>query len=201
MSTDHSTHRSTHSPIRRPAEIVETAHPAVSTAAARTLAVLRLATGFVFLWAFADKLFGWHYSTASAGSWLNGGSPTKGFLGHVHVGPFQAMFRDWAGAAWADWLFMLGLAGVGLAVAFGVALRISAIAGGLMMLLMWLAEWPLAQHTSTGQATASTNPLVDYHVVYALVLVVLALTYAGDTWGFGRTWRTLKPVRRNPWLV
>jgi thiosulfate dehydrogenase [quinone] large subunit len=196
MSTDRSTHRS----IRVPAELTGTAHPAVSTAAARTLAALRIATGFLFLWAFLDKLFGWHYTTASKAAWLNGGSPTKGFLGHVQVGPFQAMFRDWAGATWADWLFMLALAGVGIAVVLGVALRVAAGAGTLLLALMWLAEWPLAQHNSLGAATSSTNPLVDYHVVYALVLVVLALTYAGDTWGFGRLWRTLKPVRRNHWL-
>lgn len=31
-----------------------------------SLVLLRLATGFVFLWAFLDKLFGLHYSTSGA---------------------------------------------------------------------------------------------------------------------------------------
>ena len=34
----------------------------------------------------------------------------------------------------------------------------------------------------------STNPIVDYHVIYAIALVVAAVTYAGHTWGFGRFW-------------
>ena len=46
----------------------------------RALAGLRIATGFIFLWAFLDKLFGLGYSTASAKSWIHGGSPTKGYL-------------------------------------------------------------------------------------------------------------------------
>ena len=77
----------------------------VTTTAARALAVLRLAAGFVFLWAFLDKTFGLHYSTPSAKSWINGGSPTKGFLGSVEVGPFQSLFHtarviilDWKAA-------------------------------------------------------------------------------------------------------
>src|SRR5689334_12004100 len=48
---------------------------------AYALASLRLLTGFVFLWAFLDKTFGLGYATASGKGWLDGGSPTKGFLG------------------------------------------------------------------------------------------------------------------------
>ena len=60
-----------------------------SLAGARWMAVLRLATGFIFLWAFLDKLFGLGYSTKSANAWIHGGSPTNGFLSHVAVGPFM----------------------------------------------------------------------------------------------------------------
>lgn len=158
---------------------------------ARMLAVLRIATGFVFLWAFLDKLVGFGYATRPAAAWVNGGSPTTGFLGHVNVGPFVAMFHGWAGAAWADWLFMLGLAGIGVAVPLGVALRISAVVGTAMLLLMWAAEWPLAQHTLTRQPSGSTNPLVDYHVISALALIAVAATHAGDIWdwaGGGPVW-------------
>lgn len=76
-------------------------------ASAKALALLRIATGFVFLWAFADKLFGFGYATQPANAWMNGGSPTRGFLSHVDVGPFESTLRGWAGAPWADWLFML----------------------------------------------------------------------------------------------
>ncbi|GLZ78091.1 membrane protein [Actinorhabdospora filicis] len=172
-----------------------------STLTDRSLAVLRLATGFIFLWAFADKLLGLGYATPSERAWTSGGSPTKGFLGHVDAGPFQSMFRDWAGAPWADWLFMLGLAAIGIAVMLGVGLRVSAVAGSLMMLLMWVAEWPLAQTTSAGAPSGSTNPIVDYHVIYAIALVVVAAAHAGHTWGLGRLWAALPFVRANPWLI
>jgi thiosulfate dehydrogenase (quinone) large subunit len=173
----------------------------VTSAASRALAVLRIATGFVFLWAFADKTFGLHYSTATAKSWIHGGSPTKGFLGSVEVGPFQSLFHTMAGTWYADWLFMLGMLGVGIALIAGVAVRAAAVAGVLLLAGMWFAEFPLAQHTSAGQPSGSTNPLTDYHVIYAVGLVVLAATYAGTTWGLGRVWARLPFVSRHRWAL
>ncbi|GAA3434952.1 DoxX family membrane protein [Kutzneria kofuensis] len=169
-------------------------------AAWQWLAVLRIAVGLIFLWAFVDKLVGLGYATPAAKSWLSGGSPTKGFLGNVGVGPFRSMFHAWAGAGWADWLFMLALLGIGLAVTLGVALRISAVAGTILLVLMWAAEWPLSTTTAAGAPSGSTNPLIDYHIVYALVLIVAALFGAGVTWGLGGRWERLAVVRNNPWL-
>ena len=171
-----------------------------SPLAGRMLAVLRIAMGLLFTWAFVDKLFGLGYATPSANAWINGGSPTQGFLGHLDHGPFASMFQSWAGDAWADWLFMLGLAGLGIALLFGVGLRITAVAGTVMMLLMWAAEWPLDRFTNAGEPTMSTNPIIDYHIIYALVLIVLAVLAAGSTWGFGRRWATLPYVRDHSWL-
>jgi|GEM_PF-166871 thiosulfate dehydrogenase [quinone] large subunit len=166
----------------------------------RSLAVLRIATGFVFLWAFLDKMFGWHYATAGGKGWIDGGSPTKGFLAGVDAGPLQSFFHHIAGAGWADALFMLGMLGIGAALVSGVALRITAVAGTAMMALMWAAEWPPAQHLSTGAPSASANPLVDYHVLYALAMIVFAVSLAGDTWGLGRLWARVPLVGRSPWL-
>lgn len=174
---------------------------AVGTGAmAKALAVLRIGMGFVFLWAFFDKTFGWGYATGSERAWVNGGSPTEGFLSGVHVGPLESTFQDMAGAAWADWLFMLGLLGIGVALLAGVALRLAAVAGTVMMVLMWAAEWPLAKHLSDGSPSMSTNPVVDYHIVYAAVLIVLAIAAAGNTWGLGRMWAKIPFVARNGWL-
>jgi thiosulfate dehydrogenase (quinone) large subunit len=161
------------------------------------LAALRISTGFIFLWAFLDKTFGLSYATPSEGAWIDGGSPTEGFLGHVAVGPFESTFQSWAGDLWADWLFMLGLAGIGVAVILGVGLRIAAVSGTVMMLLMWVAEWPLARHTSTGELSGSNNPLVDYHIIYALALVVVAVLHAGDHYGLGRIWARIPFVNRH----
>jgi thiosulfate dehydrogenase (quinone) large subunit len=173
----------------------------VTAATAKFLAVMRVAVGFVFLWAFLDTTFGFGYATPSARAWIHGGSPTKGFLSSVAVGPLESTFHAWAGAAWADWLFMIALAGVGIALTLGVALRIGAASGTVLMLLMWAAEWPLAKVTSAGEPSMSTNPIVDYHIIYALVLIVAALLYAGNTWGFGKLWARLPFVQRNHWLL
>jgi thiosulfate dehydrogenase [quinone] large subunit len=190
--------------IRLPAQPVQTElvpERVITTGAAKFLAVFRAALGFVFLWAFLDKTFGFGYATPSAKAWINGGHPTKGFLSSVAVGPFESTFHAWAGAAWADWLFMLGLLGIGVALVLGVALRIAAASGTVMMVLMWAAEWPLAKFTSAGEPSMSTNPIVDYHIVYALALIALAVTYAGNTWGLGRRWAKLPFVQRNRWLL
>jgi thiosulfate dehydrogenase [quinone] large subunit len=91
--------------------------------------------------------------------------------------------------------------GVGVAVTLGVALRISAIAGSVMLLLMWLAEFPIARFTAAGEPSGSTNPFIDYHVIYALVLIALAIGYAGNTWDLGRWWTELPFVRKNDWAA
>ena len=167
----------------------------VSLTARRGLAVLRLATGFIFLWAFFDKTFGFGYSTPFARAWINGGAPSQGFLlGAGVTGPLKPFFAAIASPA-SDVLFMLGMLAIGLAVMLGIGLRISAVVGSVILVLMYLAEW------SFGGNAASTNPLVDYHIIYALALIVLALVSAGDTWGFGLAWKRLPIVQRLPWLV
>ena len=165
------------------------------------VAVARYLLGFVFVWAFADKLFGLGYSTTSGRSWINGGSPSNGFLSHVEVGPFQGLFRAIAGNFFVDALFMVGLLGIGVALMAGVALRLAAVSGSAMMLLMWAAEWPLARHDSTGELTSSVNPFVDYHLVYAIAMIVIALTAgAGVTWGLSNRWRQVPIVAEHPVL-
>jgi thiosulfate dehydrogenase [quinone] large subunit len=87
-----------------------------------------------------------------------------------------------------------------VALLFGVWMRLAAGAGTVLLALMWIAEWPLAQHTSAGAPTASSNPLIDYHFVFIVVVITLALFAAGNTWGLGRRWAKLNIVHRNPWL-
>lgn len=159
------------------------------------LAGLRIATGWIFLWAFVDKAFGLGFSTPSSAAWIRGGSPASGFLTGAGVtGPLKPFFAAIAGPT-TDLLFMVGMLAIGLAVVLGVGLRISAVVGTVVMLLMYLAEWPFAVNA------ASTNPVVDYHVVYALALIVAAMLSTGDTAGFGRLWKSLRFVRSHRWLV
>ena len=164
-----------------------------------TLAVTRLSLGWVFLWAFLDKTFalGFHTGYDQEGvldrfgdaAWINGGSPTEGFLAFAADGPFKSFYNDIAGATWADWLFMLGLLGIGTALMLGITMRIAAASGALLLVMMWTVVLP-----------PENNPFMDDHIVYALVLVVLALTSAGRTLGFGRMWERLPIVQRYGFL-
>jgi len=162
-------------------------------------AVTRLSIGFVFLWAFFDKLLALGYATGvdrdtgaidrfGDAAWINGGSPTMGFLSGV-TGPFKGLFEPMAGQAWADWLFMAGLLGIGVAVMLGIGMRIAAASGALLLVFMWMASLPL-----------DNNPFMDDHLVYAIVLIGLAAVHAGDTLGLGRMWSRLGLVRRYPVL-
>ncbi|MFJ2370408.1 DoxX family protein [Microbacterium sp. NPDC087665] len=161
----------------------------------RWLAILRLATGFIFLWAFLDKTFGLGYATPPERAWIAGGTPSQGFLNSDSViGPLKPLFAAIASPV-SDVLFMIAMLAIGLAVLLGVGLRISAVVGAILMVAMYLAEWPF------GANAASTNPLVDYHIIYALALIVIAALAAGDTWGFGRQWKSLGLVQHNRWLV
>jgi len=161
----------------------------VQKATRYVLAGLRIALGWVFLWAFLDKLLGLGRSTPAANAWIDGGSPTKGFLGKAVSGPFESLYHSFAGAAWADTLFMIGLAGIGIALIAGIGMRLAAAAGSLLLVLMWSAVLP-----------PENNPFMDDHLIYAGVLIALALTAAGNTLGLGTAWNRLPLVQRLPWL-
>jgi thiosulfate dehydrogenase [quinone] large subunit len=160
-----------------------------ATAVRYLLAGIRIALGWIFLWAFLDKTFGLGHETAEAKSWLNGGSPTKGFLGSAAEGPFAGFYHSIAGAGITDVLFMAALLGVGVALILGIGMRLAAGAGALLTVMMWTAVLPPA-----------SNPFLDDHLIYAAVLILLALLGAGNTLGLGRLWSSLPFVRRAAWL-
>lgn len=160
------------------------------------VALIRVGTGFMFLWAFLDKTFGWGYSTPSAHAWIHGGSPTRGFLASVDAGPFQSWFNAWAGHMWADYLFMIGLAGIGLALILGIGVRLASVCGVLLVALMWFAVYPPAKYGASGP-TGSVNPFVDEHVMDAFALLTVALFGAGSRFGFGAWWARLPFVERH----
>jgi thiosulfate dehydrogenase [quinone] large subunit len=105
-------------------------------------------------------------------------------------GPSSGFFNGLAGSTWVDWVFMIGLLGIGLALILGVGMRVAAIAGVLMLGMMYLASLPL-----------TNNPFMDSHITEALVIVVLALAGAGRYVGVGRYWEKLPFVRKNRWLI
>jgi thiosulfate dehydrogenase [quinone] large subunit len=166
----------------------------------RVLAALRISFGLTFLWAFLDKTLALGFSTGVSpdgattdrfgqAAWIHGGSPTQGFLAFGAKGPFEGLYHSIAGAGWANWLFMLGLLGIGIALTFGVAMRFAATAGAVMYMLMWTVALP-----------PETNPVIDDHILGALTVVALALLGAGNTWGLGHRWSHIDAVERYPVL-
>lgn len=153
------------------------------------LAAARVLLGVTFLWAFFDKLFGLGFATPVAKAWLNGGSPTTGFLQHV-AGPFAGLFTGIAGMPWADWLFMFGLLGIGLGLTFGVAVRLSTSLGALLLFMMWMATQPL-----------QNNPLIDDHIIYIAVLGVIAYALPQQRLSLSAWWKSLDTVKKHNWLV
>ena len=146
----------------------------------------RISLGWVFLWAFLDKAFGLGYSTASKDAWIDGGSPTFGFLSMGAAGPFKGLYNSIAGDAWADWLFMAGLLAIGLALILGVFMNLAAAAGALLLMLMWTAVLP-----------PENNPFMDDHIIYALTLGLLASVGAGRWLGLGNRWERTGFVQRS----
>lgn len=153
------------------------------------LAIARISMGFIFLWAFFDKTFGLGYATESAKAWIEGGSPTTGFLTGASQasGPFADFFGSLAGQSWVDYMFMIGLLGIGSSLLLGIGLRIAAASGTALLVLMWLAAMPL-----------TNNPIIDDHIIYAILLWVIA---------FGRRnislvgwWLSIPLVKKNTWL-
>ena len=167
--------------------------------ARKVLAVSRIVIGWTFLWAFLDKLFGLNFATPSAGAWINGGTPAQGFISRIE-GPFAGFFQIFNNG-FGDVFFMFGLLGIGVAMIAGAGLRIAAVGGTLLMLFMFMAEIPTASAMVDGELVrGSTNPIVDSHWHEALLLIIAAVTLAGDTWGLGKWWAAKDVVRKNPWL-
>ncbi|MGO4257402.1 hypothetical protein [Marmoricola sp. RAF53] len=171
----------------------------ISEAAAKALALLRITFGLTFLWAFFDKLLALGYATGrdDAGNvdrfgnaaWIHGGSPTEGFLKFGADGPFADFYRSIAGAAWVDWAFMLALLGIGVALTFGIGMRLAGFGGAVLYLMMWSVALPPAN-----------NPVLDEHVLGAISLVALTLANAGTVWGLGKRWASSTLVAKVPLL-
>ena len=158
-------------------------------------AATRISLGWIFLWAFLDKTFALGHDTginAKTGAtdtfgpaaWIHGGSPTKGFLAFGTKGPLADFYGNLAGNPIVDWLFMLGLLGIGTALILGIGMRIAATAGAALLVMMFTAVLPPAN-----------NIFMDDHIIYALVLVMLALAGAGKTFGLGNRWEQIPAVR------
>lgn len=152
--------------------------------------LLRLGIGWIFLWAFIDKVFGLGFETPAGKAWIDGVSPTFGFLKFATHGPFAEFYHGLAGNPAVDWLFMVGCLLIGLSFILGIGVRIAAYAGVLMYILMYTA----------GFIPPKYNPFLDEHVMYPLLMIGLATVGAGKWLGFGRWWSNTGLVKKFPIL-
>ena len=154
------------------------------------LGLLRLVMGWIFLWAFVDKVFGLGFATTVDKSWLVGASPTSGFLQFGVHGPFASFFQNLAGVPLVDWLFMFGLLFIGISLMLGIFVKLGGFSGVAMLVLMYLA---------IGLSPAN-NPFIDEHIVYILVMIILVLTNSGQYLGFGKWWTNTSLVQKYKFL-
>ena len=155
----------------------------------------RTGIGFILAWAFADKTFGLGFNTCADGNggteimcdsaWLAGGSPTTGFLEFGVDGPFSALFNSMAGIAFVDWMFMLGLLLGGVALLFGIGIKIATVGASILFFMMWMAVFP-----------TDTNPILSDHIIYIFVLMAALIANKSQIIGFGQLWRKTSLVKK-----
>jgi len=176
--------------------------PITSNGGRNWAGISRILIGFIFLWAFLDKNFGLGYATPSENAWQFGtgeGNPTAGFLkfGTNPEGFLADFFTGLAPASpsgLVNWLFMFALLGAGIGLILGVFMRFATIGGTILLFLMYLAEAPWAKVTGEdGTVTASNNPIIDDHIVYGAVLLMLLFVHGGRYLGLGRIWESKVP--------
>lgn len=177
-----------------PVPVVQQEQIVTSSLARQVLAALRIMFGLTFLWAFFDKLLALGFATGRSvdpktgqevldrfgdAAWINGGSPTLGFLKFGADGPLKGFWNSVAGQWWADWGFMIALLLIGVAFTFGAGMKLAGWGGLILYVLMWTVALPPANH-----------PFLDEHLLGGVTMLALALLYAGDTWGLGKWWST-----------
>jgi thiosulfate dehydrogenase [quinone] large subunit len=83
---------------------------------------------------------------------------------------------------------------IGLSLLTGLMVRVSATFGVMLMIIYWFAhmDWPFIENTN--------NFIVDYHLVYAGVLVYLIVKRAGHVFGLDSFVEKLAFFKQHPSL-
>lgn len=128
------------------------------------MAVLRIATGWLMFYAGITKVLNPEWSAAG---YLNNAKTFTGlfqWLASPGMLPVINFINEW------------GLTLLGLSLILGVCVKWSGILGAVLMMLYY---FPVLDFPKVGEHSY----LVDEHIIYAVVLVVLALFNAGAVWG------------------
>ena len=164
------------------------------------IGLLRIAYGWTFLWAFLDKLFGLGFSTSAKSAWINGGSPSTGYLQHAvnANSPFASFYSNTlvnlnhSLFGIVDWALMLMFLIVGVTMILGFMIRFSTVISLIFFVMVYISEIPFA--------AGATNPIVDEHIFYILIALVIVFTSASHYLGIGNRWDNLSLVRQYPLL-
>jgi len=143
--------------------------------------ILRILMGWTFLYAGAWQI------------WDN--FDTAGFLNHVET--FHDAFAVFATPTVlpiTDFLVKWGHLLIGLSLLSGFLVRISGPFGILLMITYYFA------HMKFPYIENNLNYLVDYHLVYATVIVYLIAHRAGHVWGLDGLIERLHLVDAHPAL-
>lgn len=127
------------------------------------LTLLRVAMGWLFLYAGITKIF----------------DPAWSAAGYLTNASSFASFYNWlalpANIGWINFVNEWGLTLIGIALILGVFVRWASYAGIVLMVLYWL---PVLNFPYVGDHSY----IVDEHVIYVLALAVLAYFNAGKYW-------------------
>ena len=155
----------------------------MSTPMEKSLIVyFRLTMAWTFLYAASHQVFvpGW---------------TVVGFLKHTKTfHDLFAVFTTPAMAPITTFMVEYGHLLIGLSLLTGLLVRVSASFGVFLMITYWCAhmDWPFIENTN--------NLIVDYHLVYAGVLVYLIVKRAGHVWGLDAWAENLQFVKDHPGL-
>ena len=142
----------------------------------------RLAMGWTFLYAASHQVFvpGW-----SVAGFLNN---TKTFH------DLFAVFATPTTAPIVSFVVSYGHLLIGLSLIVGLFVRVSASFGILLMILYWMA------HMDFPYIETRNNFLLDFHIVYAGVMMYLIVKRAGHVWGLDAWAEQLSFFQRHPGL-
>ena len=142
----------------------------------------RLAMGWTFLYAASHQVFDPNWTVV-------------GFLSRTKTfHDVFAVFTTPTMAPITTFMVEYGHLLIGLSLVFGLMVRVSASFGILLMIIYWMAhmDFPFIENKN--------NFILDYHIVYAGVLVYLIAKRAGHVWGLDGWAETLSFIEQHPSL-
>lgn len=169
----------------------------MSASRAYGILVLRVVTGFYFLWAGVDKVFSFiggpePFSAAGFLTFGTAGTTSSAVAEGTIVNPTHGLWVELANNAAllgvVDVLVPAGQIAIGLALILGVATRFAAAMGFLMMAFLTIAAWDFA------------HGIVNATSFLAIVSLALGVIRAGEVYGIDAIVDEQPIVKRTPVL-